>query len=73
MLSIVYRNETIWTRGYGLINMSGQLSILYYHNRVDLIVNHQFRIWWHCLLQVQYYASATEQSDLVEPINLNWG
>ena len=30
VLSIVYRNETIWTRSYGLINMSGQLSISSY-------------------------------------------
>ena len=28
VLSIVYRNENIWTKGYGLINMSGQLSII---------------------------------------------
>ena len=38
VLSIVYRNETIWTKGYGLINMSGQLSISSYSKyRVDLI------------------------------------
>lgn len=24
VLSLVYRNETIWTKGYGLINMSGE-------------------------------------------------
>ena len=24
VLSVVYRNKTIWTKGYGLINMSGQ-------------------------------------------------
>ena len=27
VLSVVYRNKTIWTKGYGLINMSGQSSI----------------------------------------------
>ena len=26
VLSVVYRNKTIWTKGYGLINMSGQSS-----------------------------------------------
>lgn len=28
VLSVVYRNKTIWTKGYGLINMSGQ-SLIY--------------------------------------------
>ena len=27
VLSVVYRNKTIWTKGYGLINMSGQYNI----------------------------------------------
>ena len=26
VLSVIYRNKTIWTKGYGLINMSGKSS-----------------------------------------------
>ena len=36
VLSIVYRNETIWTKGYGLINISGQLSSSLSSNYVEL-------------------------------------
>ena len=27
VLSVVYKNMTIWTKGYGLINMSGQYNV----------------------------------------------
>ena len=27
VLSVVYRNKTIWSKGYGLINMSGQCTL----------------------------------------------
>ena len=29
VLSVVYRNKTLWTKGYGLINMSSQSSRLH--------------------------------------------